>query len=111
MNFFEKILLNQRVIPVIVMYFLLPRCFYYKSYTLIIAVFTFLFSLLTLLYFIFRYIIAQKYCDKTKLIADSIIALAGVIFACVFDSISSYFIWITAIPIFINNYIIINKNT
>ena len=109
MNYFEKFLLNQHVIPVIIMYSLLPRSFYYKKWTLIIGVFAIIFSLLTLMYFIIRYNIAKRYCDKNKLILDSIIALAGVIVACAFNCMIGYFIWITMIPLFINNYKIVNK--
>lgn len=110
MNFFEKVLLNQRVIPVIIMYFLLPRCFSYTSWTLIIWVFAIFFSLLTLLYFIFRYNIAKKYYDKPKLIVDSIIAIAGIILACIYYNLN-FIILITVVPLLFNNFKIVNDNT
>ncbi len=107
----KKIILKIRVLPVIVLYGLLPRSVFYLPiiYAKIAVIF---FSALSILYMIIRYRFVIKETDKKYLIVlDSICTLAGVIFACIYsyDTSLSLLFCITAIPLFINNYKVMKK--
>jgi hypothetical protein len=106
MNCIQRFLLKQRVLPTILLFFLLPRSFYYFELYPLVA---FIFIFLSLLYMIVRYKIAIKYSNNKKLVIDSLITLVGSILACVYSSFV-FLTWIFIVPLLINNYKILIYN-
>lgn len=66
MNAYHKFLLNQRLIPSIVMFVIFPRCFYYKSWDALIITFSVIFLIFSISYLIIRNIIANNYTVKSN---------------------------------------------
>lgn len=112
MNAYHKFLLNQRLIPSIVMFVIFPRCFYYKSWDALIITFSVIFVIFLISYLIIRNIIANNYTVKPKLIFDTLLVIVGIIIACILNVIHLdfyYITFLTAIPMFLDNYFIINR--
>lgn len=114
MNAYHKFLLNQRLIPSIVMFVIFPRCFYYKSWDALIITFSVIFVIFSISYsyLIIRNIIANNYTVKSKLIFDTLLVIVGIIIACILNVIHLdfyYITFLTAIPMFLDNYFIINR--
>ncbi len=112
MNAYHKFLLNQRLIPSIVMFVIFSRCFYYKSWDALIITFSIIFLILSIAYLVIRNIIANKYTTKSKLIFDTLSVIVGIIIACILNVIHFDFYYITvltAVPMFLDNYFIINR--
>lgn len=110
MNEFQKMFLNKRVIPAIMMFSLLPRCVFYISWQLVMAyILTAIFAALSLAYLIIRYVVIMKYIsDKKLIIFDTLCVVVGVFMACVYEynQTGNYTLLfcVTAIPFYVNNY-------
>ena len=63
---YHKFLLNQRLIPSIVMFVIFPRCFNYKSWDALIIIFSVIFLIFSISYLIIRNIIANNYTVKSN---------------------------------------------
>lgn len=121
MNKIQKIFLNQRVIPAIIMFGLLPRTVYYNFSqmdiwgSIMAEILGSLFAVLSLGYLITRYVVIIKYIsDKRAIIFDTICVIVGVFMACVYEynQIGNYkmLFCVTAIPLYVNNYKVLMKN-
>ena len=112
MSNFDGFILRQRVLPVIIIYGLLPRStFYFPRIDAMVAAVCF--CILSLSYIIYRYKIITKVADKKGLIVlDSICALIGLIFSCIFNYNTplALLFCVTAIPLFINNHTVLKNN-
>lgn len=115
MNKVQKMFLNQRVIPAIIMFGLLPRSVYHIFSqvdiwgTIMAEILGSLFAGLSLGYLITRYVVIVKYIsDKRVIIFDTICVIVGMFMACVYEynQTGNYklLFCITAIPLYVNNY-------
>lgn len=107
----KKFFLNQRVILLVIFYSLLPRSIFYFPKIPAIVFFMIFLSML-IFYIVLRYrIIAEKVSNKSFIILDTLLTLAGVVLACVFNSseVAAMLCIITAIPMFINNYKVVKN--
>jgi hypothetical protein len=116
MNKSKEFLLKAIVLPTTLFYGLLPRSveYFISKKDALIIIFTVLFSLLALTYLFIRGRTAIRYGAKFKFIViDSLVALVGVVLACCVDftiemkSLLAIFL----IPLFINNYYVLRKNS
>lgn len=112
-------ILRQRVIPVVILFGLLPRSYYYllrvEKYPLSVVWFMF-FVCISAIYIIYRFILIYK-TERTRkrlvmTILDTLIIIIGICTACYFvggNNKSNYFLLCcTAIPFYVNNYLVSN---
>lgn len=119
MNKIQKVFLNQRVIPAIIMFSLLPRSVNYSFSQVDIwesiraDLFVSFYAVLSLGYLITRYLVVVKYInDKRAIIFDTICVIVGVFMDCVYIQSNSnpLLFCITTIPLYVNNYKVLMKN-
>lgn len=121
MNKVQKMFLNQRVIPAIIMFGLLPRSVYHSFSqvdiwgNIMAEILGSLFAGVSLGYLITRYVVIVKYIsDKRAIIFDTICVIVGMFMACVYEynQTGNYTLLfcITAIPLYVNNYKVLMRN-
>lgn len=110
-------IIRQRVIPIVILFGLLPRSFCYllrvDEYPLSILLFVILLCL-SITYIVYRFIYVNKMKPTKKRfilnMLDTFILIIGILAACYFsgkslDNNHLIFAW-TAVPFYLNNYLI-----
>ena len=116
MKKFDTMLLKLIISPTTLFFGLLPRSFEYITThkNIFVLLYAMVFLLLSLSYLFVRGATAIKYGVKTKFIVlDSLVVILGIILAISIDftSLSDLVFSIFAIPLFINNYYVLRKNS
>lgn len=121
MNKIQKMILNQRVIPAIIMFGLLPRSVYHSFSqvdiwgNIMVEIWVGILTTLSLTYLIARYLVVAKHInDKRAIIFDTICIIVGMFMACVYEynQTGNYklLFCVTAIPLYVNNYKVLMRN-